>query len=59
MKQSLWKNGKLIKHNIYTTDENKVSYILVWADTNSLNRIDPNHYEKNKKVDDELLKHTL
>ena len=37
----------------------KVSYILVWADTNSLNRIDPNHYEKNKKVDDELLKHTL
>ena len=37
----------------------RVSYILVWADTNSLNRIDPNYYEKNKKVDDELLKHTL
>ena len=37
----------------------RVSYILVWADTNSLNRIDSNHYQKNKKVDDELLKNTL
>ena len=58
-KQSTWKNGKLIKHNIKINNANKVSYILVWADTNSLNRIDPNYYEKNKRVDDELLKHTL
>ena len=59
MKQSIWDNGELVKHKIHTDDVNKISYILVWADTNSLNRIDPNHYEKNKKVDDELLKHTL
>jgi hypothetical protein len=59
MKQSIWNNGELVKHEIHTDDVNKISYILVWADTNSLNRIDPNHYEKNKKVDDELLKHTL
>ena len=59
MKQSIWDNGELVKHEIHTDDVNKISYILVWADTNSLNRIDPNYYEKNKKVDDELLKHTL
>ena len=59
MKQSIWNNGELVKHEIHTDDVNKISYILVWADTNSLNRIDPNYYEKNKKVDDELLKHTL
>ena len=59
MKHSIWDNGELVKHKIHTDDVNKISYILVWADTSSLNRIDPNHYEKNKKVDDELLKHTL
>ena len=37
----------------------KVSYILVWADTNSLNRIDPTNYETNTKVDNVLLTHTL
>tara|TARA_R110001583_G_scaffold187272_1_gene348418 strand:- start:202 stop:1011 length:810 start_codon:yes stop_codon:yes gene_type:complete len=37
----------------------KVSYILVWADTNSLNRIDPTNYETNTKVDNVLLRHTL
>ena len=37
----------------------KVSYILVWSDTNTMNRTDSESYEVNEKVNTALLKHTL
>ena len=38
----------------------KVSYIIVWANTNSLVKMNPTDYpNKNIDVDNALLKHTL
>jgi hypothetical protein len=37
----------------------KVSYILVWSDTNTMNRNDSKSYNVDERVNKELLKHTL
>jgi len=37
----------------------KVSYILVWSDTNTMSRNDSNHYSVNEQDNKVLLKHTL
>ena len=37
----------------------KVSYILVWSDTNTMNRNDSKNYNVDEKVNQELLRHTL
>ena len=36
-----------------------VSYILVWSDTNTMNRNDSKSYSVNEEVNQELLRHTL
>tara|TARA_B100000029_G_scaffold497421_1_gene565001 strand:- start:1614 stop:2468 length:855 start_codon:yes stop_codon:yes gene_type:complete len=44
---------------IIEVDLNKVSYILVWSDTNTMNRNDSKDYNIDEKVNQELLRHTL
>ena len=58
-KQSIWNNGEMEKTEIYTDDVNKISYILVWSDTNTMNRNDSKSYNVDERVNKELLKHTL
>ena len=52
------KNNDLIT-NIIKDVLSKVSYILVWSDTNTMNRNDSKSYNVDERVNKELLKHTL
>lgn len=56
-------DGKFIRYSIEPFSPTiaktyKVSYILVWGDTNSLHRIDPKHYQVKDDVNLALLQHT-
>ena len=57
--QGVWNDGVLEKYIIPQTLTHKVSYILVWSDTNTMNRNDPECYNVEEGVNKELLKHTL
>ncbi len=54
----LMKNKDLIM-NIIKDVLSKVSYILVWSDTNTMNRNDSKSYNVDEKVNQALLTHTL
>ena len=36
VQESVWESGECIKHNVNLIDEKKVSYILTWTDTSTL-----------------------
>ncbi len=52
-------NNKDLITNIIKVVLNKVSYILVWSNTNTMHRHDSKSYSVDEEVNQKLLRHTL